>query len=195
MRCRVFAPLLVAWLSLGLSGCAGYDTGCMVGATIVFLPLSLLTAGVIHPTSTTCKKDGNTGAGNANTSSVSGNTPVDTETALKALREGADKGDADAQERLGLLYANGTGVSRDDVQADMWFTLASNAGNTVAAQHLVDLEKRMTQSQIAEVKKLASEWKPAIAAPPTTPPAASTAPGATPSSNTPAASHPQVGPV
>ena len=80
--------------------------------------------------------------------------------ALSLLRKSADKGDADAQYRLGLMYAHGPDVPRDDVQADMWFNLAAGGGNDLAAKSRDRIEARMTPEQIAEAKKLAVEWKP-----------------------------------
>lgn len=113
------------------------------------------------------------------------------------LRARADKGDAGAQDTLGILYANGNGVPEDKVQADMWFTLASNGGNEVAPQHLANLEKRMTPEQIAEAKKRASEWKPARPAATATPPPTGVGQPVAPPLSPPASvsSHPQIGPV
>ena len=45
--------------------------------------------------------------------------------AVRRLRAAADQGHADAQHNLGRMYANGEGVSQDDVEAYMWLSLAA----------------------------------------------------------------------
>lgn len=45
-------------------------------------------------------------------------------TALQICRALADQGNADAQNNLGRMYANGQGVPRDYVRAHMWLNLA-----------------------------------------------------------------------
>ena len=81
------------------------------------------------------------------------------------LRNIADKGDADAQYNLGTAYENGRGVPKDNVQALKWFMLAAAHSNHTstsynAASSRDALERGMTPAQIAQAKKLASEWKP-----------------------------------
>ena len=48
----------------------------------------------------------------------------DFETALQHFRPLAKNGHAKAQEHLGFMYSNGLGVSQDDVQAYLWYTVA-----------------------------------------------------------------------
>jgi TPR repeat protein len=43
---------------------------------------------------------------------------------LQICRALADQGNADAQNNLGRMYANGQGVPRDYVRAHMWLNLA-----------------------------------------------------------------------
>jgi TPR repeat protein len=57
------------------------------------------------------------------------------------------------------MYRNGKGVPQDYVMADMWFNLAAT-GNQDALQDRELVERLMTPAQIAEAKKLASDWKP-----------------------------------
>jgi TPR repeat protein len=76
----------------------------------------------------------------------------DYEQAATWFRRAADQGNAEAQQNLGLLYQEGKGVAQDLVEADKWFTIAGAAGNAA------ELEKNMTQEQVAEAKKLAKEW-------------------------------------
>ena len=75
-------------------------------------------------------------------------------------RRNAERGRTDAQIHLGTLYFNGQGVPRDDVQAYMWYDLASATGNDEALRYRAILARRMTPGQIAEARQMAREWKP-----------------------------------
>ena len=48
-------------------------------------------------------------------------------------RLAAERGDANAQYNLGLMYAKGEGVPEDDVQAYAWFNLAATQSDKGAA--------------------------------------------------------------
>lgn len=52
--------------------------------------------------------------------------------AAQLWRPLADKGDAEAQYRLGSMYAEGKGVERNDATALMWFQRAAERGNAAA---------------------------------------------------------------
>ena len=56
--------------------------------------------------------------------------------ALGAWRPLAERGHAEAQYNLGLMYDNGRGVSEDDVQAVRWYRMAADQG-VALAQHNV----------------------------------------------------------
>lgn len=51
-------------------------------------------------------------------------------------RKGAEQGDADAQLLLGNMYAAGTGVAKDDVEAVQWYRKAADQGNAAAQNNL-----------------------------------------------------------
>src|SRR6266478_5702190 len=57
-------------------------------------------------------------------------------TAMRLLRPVADEGNADAQWRLGHMYANGQGVPQDDATAVTWFRIAADQGYAVAQGNL-----------------------------------------------------------
>jgi TPR repeat protein len=59
---------------------------------------------------------------------------------------------------MGLCYAEGKGVPKDDVTAYMWLNLASAQGYPLAMPEKSDLTKRMTREQIAEGQKMSREW-------------------------------------
>ncbi|MEO6529027.1 MAG: sel1 repeat family protein, partial [Gemmatimonadaceae bacterium] len=48
----------------------------------------------------------------------------------------ADRGHAESQYALGMLYANGEGVSRSDGEAAKWLKKAAAQGNDRARQEL-----------------------------------------------------------
>ena len=79
-------------------------------------------------------------------------------TALRVCTELAEQGIAESQNALGTMYANGTGVTQDNVYAHMWFNIAAISGESKNASKNRDtVAKRMTPAQIAEAQKLARE--------------------------------------
>jgi TPR repeat protein len=51
-------------------------------------------------------------------------------------RKSAEKGDAQAQNDLGLCYARGDGVEKDEAQAVLWYRIAAEQGNSEAQINL-----------------------------------------------------------
>ena len=60
-------------------------------------------------------------------------------TALRELRPLAEQGLAAAQFNLGLLYANGQGVQKDDAQARQWYEKTAVQGHANAQVRLGSL--------------------------------------------------------
>ena len=60
----------------------------------------------------------------------------DHETALRKFQSLAEQGDADAQNNLGVMYANGEGVAEDDRQAVYWYRKAAEQGFAAAQNNL-----------------------------------------------------------
>src|SRR4051812_42599087 len=56
----------------------------------------------------------------------------DYEAALKLLKPEAEKGDAEAQVRYGLLFAKGLGTASDPAEAFKWFQKSAAQGNAEA---------------------------------------------------------------
>jgi uncharacterized protein len=77
-------------------------------------------------------------------------------TALKKLEPLADRGNVDAQVRLGIIYRNGWGVPVDYVKAVKWYRLAADQGNAQAQFDLGDLyaEGQGVAVDYAEMVKL-----------------------------------------
>ncbi len=60
----------------------------------------------------------------------------DYKTAVAIWTTAANKGDADAQNNLGLMYAKGLGVPQDDKQAVSWFRKAAEKGDVEGQNNL-----------------------------------------------------------
>ena len=88
-------------------------------------------------------------------------TPADV--ARKSFQEAkikAEKGDAAAQFALGLMYAEGRGVPKDEAEAYKWYLLAGAMGHKAAKDRISEIERKITPAQRAEGQRLAREWKP-----------------------------------
>ncbi|HUS98544.1 MAG TPA: sel1 repeat family protein, partial [Hyphomicrobiaceae bacterium] len=57
-------------------------------------------------------------------------------TALKFWRPLAEQGNAAAQYRLGLIYANGRGMPQDNAEAVKWYGMAAEQGDAEAQLNL-----------------------------------------------------------
>ena len=92
-------------------------------------------------------------------------------TAHRLLLLLAERGDADAQYDLGVMYHSGEDFPTDFVQAWKWYELAAS-GFTPEEQSMRDraLKNRdrvaamMTPAQLAQAQRLAREWRPAARA-------------------------------
>ena len=82
------------------------------------------------------------------------------DTAFKEFKSLAERGLADAQYNLGVMYDSGNGVQQDYVLAYMWYTLAETRGDEGAIKNRGLVAAEMTREQIAEAQRLAREWKP-----------------------------------
>ena len=75
---------------------------------------------------------------------------------MRWYRLAAEQGLADAQNNLGLMYANGEGLPDDYVLAYAWYNLAAAQGNEVARKNKDNLRTRMTPDQIARAQELSA---------------------------------------
>jgi hypothetical protein len=83
-------------------------------------------------------------------------------TALRRLRPLADEGDARAHSLLGLMYAGGRGVPRDDAEAVKRFRLAADRGDPLGQSQLglmyaKGLGVPQDQSEAARLYRMAAE--------------------------------------
>ena len=74
----------------------------------------------------------------------------------------AHQGLANAQNNLGLMYANSQGVSRDYVESHKWLNLAASRASGADQKRYAEardaVAKLMTPTQIEAAQKLAREW-------------------------------------
>ncbi|MBA5866221.1 MAG: hypothetical protein GDA67_05920 [Nitrospira sp. CR1.3] len=68
--------------------------------------------------------------------SSSQNRHNEDQAAVVELRKSAEEGNADAQNKLGMLYSEGRGVPQDYVQAKQWFEKAAEQGHAGAQVNL-----------------------------------------------------------
>ena len=70
----------------------------------------------------------------------------------------AQQGIADAQNNLGVIFANGLAGPKDYGQAHLWFSLAADQGHEEARASRSRLSRRMSLGQIATADKLRLNW-------------------------------------
>ena len=63
----------------------------------------------------------------------------------------------EAQFNLGIMYAQGKGVTQDYASAYMWYNLASSAGDAGGTKLRDSIAKKMTPQQIEKAKDMARE--------------------------------------
>ena len=88
--------------------------------------------------------------------------------ALKWMTAAADQGYAQAQARLGLIYATGRGVATNNVEAYRWFSLAAKLADpkqqknlkTVSQTNRTVVAKSLSPEQRAKVDAEVAAWKP-----------------------------------
>jgi TPR repeat protein/DNA-directed RNA polymerase subunit RPC12/RpoP len=79
----------------------------------------------------------------------------------------ADSGDPNAQFNVAMMHFDGQGANLDLVQALKWAVLASSKGHEGAEElrrALTESDKRLTQEQITQAQREASDFKPRKAA-------------------------------
>lgn len=77
--------------------------------------------------------------------------------AADSYRAAATLGDARGQLWLGLMYAEGRGVTKDPVTAAVWLSLAAGNGSTAAPAALAKVKAALTAEQSDAVAKRAKE--------------------------------------
>ena len=75
--------------------------------------------------------------------------------ALKHFRPLAEQGYAGAQAPLGLMYATGQGLPKDNVMAFVWLTAAVQNGDQTAPRNLKIIITRLNEIELQEARALA----------------------------------------
>lgn len=68
----------------------------------------------------------------------------------------AEKGNANAQNNIGIMFQNGQGVTQSNTEAIKWYRKAAEQGNVIAQQNLAyfsEAEHRMSKSDIDAVNR------------------------------------------
>ena len=84
------------------------------------------------------------------------NRPALSANELEDLQRQADKGDVNAMYNLGWMYAEGSGVPKDEKQAVEWFRKAADLGNPAAMSNLGWMYAN--GRGVAKDEKQAVEW-------------------------------------
>jgi localization factor PodJL len=84
----------------------------------------------------------------------------DYKTAAQWFRKAADRGIADSQYNLGILYARGIGVEQNLPEAYKWFSLASAQGDKEAIKKRDDVGGRLDAQSLMAARLAAQTFTP-----------------------------------
>ena len=84
--------------------------------------------------------------------------PKDYVKAMKWYRLSAEGSHKDAQNNLGAMYSKGEGADQSFIIALKWFLISAENGSEAGRKNIDIVEKRMSQEQITQARKLAREW-------------------------------------
>jgi Sel1 repeat len=76
------------------------------------------------------------------------------------FRKAADRGVADSQYNLAILYARGIGVEHNFAEAYKWFSLAAKEGDKDAAKKRDDIAAHLDQQSLAAARSAIEQWAP-----------------------------------
>ena len=85
--------------------------------------------------------------------------------AARWFRQAADRGLADSQFNLAILYENGRGVQKSLSEAYKWFALAARSGDAVAARRLEQVRTRLTPAELEAAEEKIATWSPVASEP------------------------------
>jgi hypothetical protein len=84
----------------------------------------------------------------------------DYQSAARLYGLAATQGNAYAQYNLGLMYANGVGIAKDYIRADMWLTLAAASSDQKVAYSILELvAARMTAGQLQQAQAMTARCR------------------------------------
>ena len=80
--------------------------------------------------------------------------------AIRLFRPLAEKGNAKAQNLIGVMYHKGQGVARNSVRAWLWFSVAARKGDREAKGKMQEVSKTMTPQE----RRRRAKWRQACEA-------------------------------
>jgi len=83
--------------------------------------------------------------------------PVEPANEIAALRVEAERGNADAQSNLGMMYAFGLGVQKDEIEALAWFNNSALTGEESAVKNREILERRLGPQALSLAEQRSGE--------------------------------------
>jgi len=92
--------------------------------------------------------------------------------AFQEYRQSAHAGNSLAQYMMGRMYAEGRGVTKDELAAYMWFDLSASNGNSRAIAARDAVAAQMEADEIEQAQQMAADWRanrPAVAVAQTSP--------------------------
>lgn len=107
---------------------------------------------------------------------------------LEQMRAAAERGNADAQLEMGILYEFGFNMPKNDVNALAWYLRAADQGNELAVKRRDTIQSGMKPDEIEAAQRLAQEMaalSPPVAAPAPAPEPAVNEPAPAPAANEP----------
>ncbi len=82
---------------------------------------------------------------------------VDKTAGLTEIRAAAQRGDAEAQLELGILYEFGYGMADNQIAALAWYSLAAKQGHSKAAARADLLKKRLPPGDVAKADGMSAK--------------------------------------
>jgi len=82
------------------------------------------------------------------------------EKAYEILRPLAYGGNARAQDRLAGMYADGTGVPKNNNQAYIWYSLAAQGGSTTAPAERERIARLLQPVEVQQADVVVQNWRP-----------------------------------
>jgi TPR repeat protein len=80
--------------------------------------------------------------------------------AAESYNLGANRKDAQSMAALGDLYFAGNGVPQSNLQAYVWYDLATRYGLLIAGERRDKIAQSMNQAEISTAKAMADQWRP-----------------------------------
>jgi localization factor PodJL len=80
-------------------------------------------------------------------------------TAVHWFSEAANRGLADSQYNLGILYESGLGVPSSSVEAYKWYALAARTGDKEAAKRRDAVSNKLDRNSLQAADALVIQWR------------------------------------